>query len=151
MADTDDLPGGADPSPPTELYWATLTNTGQLVGAVWAVPAARPGYLGGGAVTHLDTVHPRLEWLGNGVSIAMRSGLGGLDALAEVRNMGGVRWHLGPTQQGTTLAAVRGELMQLDRPASTPVLEVAPEAPEAAPKPRKAPSKASKASKAAQG
>lgn len=151
MADTPDLPGGADPTPPAELHWAPLTDGDTLVGALWAAVEQRPGAVNGGLVTHLDTVHPRLDWLGRGVTTALALGLGALDALAEVRAMGGVRWQLGRTTSSSTLEKVRGELMQLDRPATATITAAAvtADSPAAPPKPRKAATKATKATKAA--
>jgi hypothetical protein len=92
-------------------------DTGTLVGALWAATNPAPDDPLGGCTTHLDHAHPRLDWLGQGLTIALRSGMAPRKAMSEVRGMGGVRWQLEGTQAADGLEAVRGELMVMDTPA----------------------------------
>jgi hypothetical protein len=138
MSEHDLPPGGANPNPPSSLLWAPLIDTGTLVGALWAATNPAPDDPLGGCTTHLDHAHPRLDWLGQGLAIALRSGMSPRKALSEVRGMGGVRWQLEGTQTADGLDAVRGELMVMDTPAQ---LEAMPKKAPAKKAARKAPAK----------
>lgn len=102
-----DVPGGALPTAPDSVSFATVVEDGEMLGSLWIAQVPVAGAVNAGCTTHHTDVPPRLSWLAQGMRIALDRGMDPADVWAEVRSLCGTRWTLGTVTDAPTLQEAR--------------------------------------------